>query len=400
MKLKSRYLSLISLLIFFNVTIINSRIIVAQTEVINPLEITEKDPFLPSIDRPLSEFEIKRLKKELVKLDQEANTELKAGNIDKAFEIWYRESRLTRVLGVEEELKSLIKLSKIAWGKERSQDINNIQKRLLVLEIENKDNQGQIKSELLEFFASAYEELHNLNKSLELYELILKLAREKQDTNQIKLGLQKVGKIYLARFNYYQAEPIYNELLIIAQKEEDFLNEGIYLRKLAEINGQIAKPENAINYKKALIENNVKNQNLQPLADLNISIGDDYKTLNKSEEASKYYQEAFNLAWAAQQLATAGEALKKLAKLYQDYKQNDYALQIYNELIKVEQKSYNLYGLMNAYDQIGQIYLEQKNTVAAIQWFKKALEIANHLSYKVDYFQNKITQIDKEQLTD
>lgn len=397
MKDKSQYLILFIITIILTAIGIKPIIIFAQTEAINPLEIKEKDVLLPSRERPLRDFEIKRLREKLNELNAEAKKEFTLGNIDQAFAIWYRELRLKRVLGTVEEIKGLIELGKIAWDKTRNQDIKYITERLVIIETENTSKNGEIKEELMPLFAEAYETLHDLDKSIAVYQQILKLARQKNDQKNIILALDKLGQFYLAKFNYYQAEPIYKELLALVRQEQNYLQEGIYLRKLAEIEGEIVKPENSINYKKELAENYLVNKNLQALADLKIAIGDDYKTLNQPEEANKYYQEAFALAWSLQQYATAGNALKKLGRLYQDYEQNEYALQIYQELIKIEQQSYNLYGLMNTYDLIGQIYVKEKNYSLALQWVEKAKEIANHLKYKVDYFNAQIQQINEQQ---
>jgi tetratricopeptide (TPR) repeat protein len=367
---------------------------VPQAEQINPLEIRERDLLLPSIDRPLTDFELKRLRTALDELNNQAKAQLEAGNDDEAFAIWYRELRLRRVFGTGEEIEVLTRVGAIAWDKSRNQDLNFITERLLIIEAEVKTETG-IKPELLPVFAQAYETLHNLDKSLEIYQQILTLAEQKNDPKAIKNALDKIGQFYLAKFNYYQAEPIYKRLLTIAQEQQNYLDEGIYLRKLAEISTQISKPENSVIYKEQLAESYLANQQLQLLPDLKIAIADDYKALDQPEQASQNYQEAFALAWSLQQLATAGDALKKLGKLYQDYNQNDYALQIYQELIKIEQQSYNLYGLMNTYDSIGKIYLKENQYNQALAYFEKALEIAYNLKYKIDYFSGQIQQLNE-----
>ena len=73
----------------------------------------------------------------------------------------------------------------------------------------------------------------------------------------------------------------------------------------------------------------------------------------------------------------------------------DYALQIYQELIKVHELGYNYYGLMNTYDQIGQIYLERKNYPQALLAFQKGAELAQAIRYREQYFQTQITQINQ-----
>ena len=134
------------------------------------------------------------------------------------------------------------------------------------------------------------------------------------------------------------------------------------------------------------------NQDILALADLKISIGDDYVLLGEAEQASQNYQEAFSIAWSLQQFGAAGQALKRLGKLYENNDQDDYALRIYYELIKVEQESYNYYGLMQTYDAIGLIHLERQQYQQARTVFEAALDIAQSLKYQVDYF---LTQLDK-----
>ncbi|MGH2414827.1 MAG: tetratricopeptide repeat protein, partial [Microcystaceae cyanobacterium] len=97
-----------------------------------------------------------------------------------------------------------------------------------------------------------------------------------------------------------------------------------------------------------------------------------------------------------QEFGAAGEALTKLGDLYRTYHQDNYVLQIYQELLKVEQQSYNYYGLMNTYDRIGKIHLEQQNYAQALAAFKQALEIAKTLSYQEDYFISQIEQVNQK----
>jgi tetratricopeptide (TPR) repeat protein len=370
-----------------------SEITFAQTvEVVNPLMVNFEDELIPKIKRDLSNFEKKRIQEKITELDTLAESELSAGNDDLAFGLWYKAINLSRFLGTESELKLITKIGQFAWNKSRNQDINFLTERLLIIESQFTKN-NKIAPEFLGLFIDAYEALHNLDKSIVIHQQNLEIARLNKNTEQLKLSLEKLGQFYLAKFDYYRAEPIYQELLNISRLEQNYLAEGIYLRKLAEISGAIVQPENAIKYKQELAQSYAQNQNLSALSLLKIAIGDDYKTLKKPEEATKSYQEAFNMAWELKQYAAAGDALRKLGILYQEYEQLDSALQIYQELIKVEQLSYNFYGLMNTYDYMGIIYNQKKDYSLALQSFEKALEIARNLSYKEDYFLVKINEI-------
>lgn len=371
-----------------------SNLVLAQTEEVkvNPLLVDFKDELLPTIKRDLTGIERKRIEAKINDLDTLALQESQAGNDDIAFALWYRSINLSRALGTKEEIKMISKIGKIAWDKSRNEDINFLNERLVKLELEHtKDN--NINPEYLPLFVEGYEALHNLDQSIAINKKNLELARANNDISSIKIALEKLGKFYVSKFDYYRAEPIYQELLNIARLEQDYLAEGLYLRQLAEISGEIINPENAIKYKQELAENYLKNQDSLKLSLIKISIGDDYKALKKPDESAKSYQDAFSLAWALQQYSIAGDALEKLGILYQEYDQLDSALQIYQELIKVQQLSYNYYGLMKSYDSMGIIYQKKNDYSSALKSYEKALAIARSLSHQENYFIAKIDEL-------
>jgi tetratricopeptide (TPR) repeat protein len=51
---------------------------------------------------------------------------------------------------------------------------------------------------------------------------------------------------------------------------------------------------------------------------------------------------------------------------------------------------------MDAYDRIGQIYLEQKNYPQALAVFQKGLELAKSLQYQEAYFSDRIERATKQ----
>lgn len=371
-----------------------SNLVLAQTEEVkvNPLLVDFKDELLPTIKRDLTGIERKRIEAKINDLDTLALQESQAGNDDIAFALWYRSINLSRALGTKEEINMISKVGKIAWNKSRNEDINFLNERLVKLELEyTKDN--QINPDYLPLFIEGYEALHNLDRSISINQKNLALMRANNDVSSIKIALEKLGKFYVSKFDYYRAEPIFQELLNIARLEKDYLAEGLYLRQLAEISGEIVNPENAIKYKQELAENYVKNQDSLKLSLIKISIGDDYKTLKKPDESAKSYQEAFSLAWSLQQYSIAGDALEKLGILYQEYEKLDSALEIYQELIKLQQLSYNYYGLMKSYDSMGIIYQKKSDYSSALKSYEKALAIARSLSHQENYFTTKIDEL-------
>jgi tetratricopeptide (TPR) repeat protein len=398
----SRILNLVVavVVIFLETAVIQEYKAVAQSEQTNrpdPLEQPIEDPLLPSRRRSLTPFEVRRLREALDSLNAQAQAKLQAGDAEGAFAIWYRELRLRRTLGRLEEIDALGRVGQIAWEQERSQDVQIITKRLNVVQQETEAD-ASLSPELLKAFATAYQQVHNINNSINIYQKILANARQEEDASAEEEALKKLGELYLAKFDYPGAAKIYEELLKRSQAQSDSYNEGIYLQQLAEIYSQALQPENAVRIKEQLVQKYQSDRNTLALAELKLAIGADYETLKEPEKASQNYQEAFSLAWSQQEYGTAGDALIKLGNLYQAYNQDDYALQIYQELIKVEQQSYNYYGLMQTYDRIGQIYLKQKNYPQALAAFQKGLELARSIKYREDYFLSQIEQINSQKI--
>ena len=388
-------------------------IVLAQTEKFNPLESTESDPLLPpkEIDRPLTSLEKKRIRKTTIILHNQAQSELAAGNKDKAFSLWYRELRLQRALGTIEEITALGRVGEIAWQQNFSQELNIISDRLLAIQqkiaIENT-----INIQLLDKLVQAYQQVRDLDRAVVIYQQILQNIRQEDNPQEEQKVLETLGTLYLAQFDYAQAANTYKELLefVKIQPKEQSLNsnnniadkqiknksvkEEFYLVQLVKIYDSLSQADKAIEIKQQLFKKYLAEQKTEQLAALNIALATDYQTLKQPEKAQKHYEDAFSLAWSLQQFALAEESLRKLALLYQEYQKPNAALKIYQELIKVEQKSYNYYSLMNTYAQIGQIYEQLNDVRQALTAYRKGLQLATSLNYRVDYFQQKIEQLE------
>ncbi|WP_267382893.1 tetratricopeptide repeat protein [Cyanobacterium sp. uoEpiScrs1] len=352
---------------------------------LNPLATITEDPLLPSVPRPLTPFEQRKLREELNTLNTEAQTQLHMGNDNIAFEIWYRELRLRRVLGRLEEIESLGRVGEIAWNRTRTKDVRVINKRLITLQ-ELSEKEDTLSPALLRRLADAYKKLHALDNSLIIYQKVLNNARQDNDFIAEESAIKKLGQLYLSKFDYPKAAPIYEDLLKRSQTRKNTLEEGVYLQILAKIYSRSLQPQNAAKIKEKLVKNYLLSQELKLIPPLKIAIGKDYEALGEPEIASKNYQEAYSLAWSFQLFGAAAEALTKLGQLYQNYDQNDYALQIYKNLIQVEQLSYNYYGLMKAYERIGHIYMVNQQYELALGFFRKGLIIAQAINYKQNNF--------------
>lgn len=364
---------------------INSKVLAQNNN--NPL-MKINDDNNNSLARPLTTEEEAQLRENIEQLDQEAKDLWTEGKADDAFLIWYQELILYQSLDRKDEIKALAKIGQIAWDNNRKEDVRNINQRLETIELETET----FDEETLQELGLAYENIKNKDRALNIYQKIYNQAQANNDLEAQEKALNTIGQLHLNWFDYVKSAQVYEELLAKATAENNPYNQFIYLEKLAYIYNQSFQTANALKIKQQIAQTYINNQELEKLARLKIEIGTDYEILEQAEQASKIYQEAFTIAWGLQQLSVAGDALEKLAKLYYKSGYADYALQIYQELLKVDQLSYDYYGLMTTYEQMGDIYREQKNYPQAIFLFQKALEVAQSLQYQQNHFQNKIQE--------
>ncbi|MDB9496932.1 hypothetical protein PN441_01675 [Spirulina major CS-329] len=138
-------------------------------------------------------------------------------------------------------------------------------------------------------------------------------------------------------------------------------------------------------------------QRLEQLAPLRMAMAANYLALGNGEQASELYQQAFTLAWAAQQYAYAGDALDALAALYSDYGQIDEAINLYQERIKAAQYAYDRYAVMETYDRIAQLHRRQGNYTAALNALRSGREVALELGHREGYFEEAMELVIQEQ---
>jgi tetratricopeptide (TPR) repeat protein len=391
----------------------------------NPLEIKAPDPLLPQTlnQRPLSEAERKQLAIALDGLNSQAAEKLKRRDRVGAFDLWYRELRLRRSLGVLEEVKALGRVGEIAWKENLAPNVRWITKRLDAILTENQlpaattdpasDPASQIASPLsstptalsasdrasriaiLEALGLAYQQIRLPQTATSIYQQILADAKQRRDERKIDATLITLGQLYLNWLNYPNAASTYRELANRAKARNDRPNEIIYLTQLAYVHEQAKQPEQAIAAQQQLVALYEKVPNPKLIPALKIRIGDNYQLLARPDQAEQNYQSAYQLAQSILQLAYASEALQKLGALYRANDRLDAALKVFAYLVSLEQQSYNLYGMMNAYDQIGQIQLARKQNQQALTAFQKGLGLAKQLKYRQDYFTAQIQKIGK-----
>lgn len=364
----------------------------------DPLEFRTLDPMLPQSARdkkPLTESEKAELQQSLNELNQQATELFQAGDKVTAFAVWYRELRLTRVLGLLPEVQALGRVGAIAWQENSREDIQFITRRLQAIQKEATEK-PPVELELWRALATAYEQVNAPDKAGVAYEAILRAAREEQNTNEIATTLNKIGELSLNWFDYQKAAVTYNELLDLAKEQNNGEQQITHLKQLAYIYEQLKQPLQVIKTKQQLIELYQNLQNFTEIPDLKLAIANKLQSLGQIEEAAQQYEETYSFAWSIQQYSGAADALRKLVALQLSLKQIDAALETSQVLLQTDQLAHNFYGMMNTYDQIAQLHLEQENYSQALAAFEKGLAIAKQLSYREAYFTRQIQEVSKQ----
>jgi tetratricopeptide (TPR) repeat protein len=356
----------------------------------NALE-PQPDPLLPSmtVDRPLSPQEKEVLRAALIELQNQAIAELQAGNIPSAFEIFNRELRLRRYLSIPEEVAALSRVGEVAWRQSQVTELRLITERLQQIE-QQVEARPESNPNLPLRVAEAYETVRAKDQAVALYTKLLTQAQQQQNVDrQIQL-FTALGNLHLSWFEYPSAAAAYEQLNQVAEAIGDRATQATALQQLARIYTDSNQPTQAIAAQQKLVDLYRSQRNLEPVPGLKLAIGEGFAALGQTDAAIANYQEAFAVARSVQQLAYASDALQRLATLYRAENRFDEALATYRLLLDVEQQSYNTLGLMNTYDQIGQLLKERGNQAQALVAFQQGLQLAQQLRYKVDYFNTQI----------
>ncbi len=370
---------------------------------IRELQLKPPDPLLPKeTGRVLSLTEQQNLKLALDKLDQQATTLLEAKDAKQAFAIWLREVRLRQALGPMEEVKALRRVGALAWRENQRPLLDEVIFRLpkLQQQVQTKLSRQGIKTLPLPFLqelASAYEAVRLVEPALATHQQLLTLARQANNQRLEEDSLAAIARLNLNWFRYTAASQTYEELLPLLQKRgrigADRAEEIAILKSLAVAYGEIGNGQRAIAVQSQLIAIYQAQNNRRAIPPLQVTMANHYAQLKELNTAAQLYQSAYRLAMSLQQFADAADALKPLGTLYRDRQQWDDALQIYQVLLEVEQRSYNSYGQMQTYDQIGQVYQAKQAYDQARTAFQNGLQLAQQLQVQESYFQTKLQQV-------
>lgn len=391
----------------------------------SPLEMTEPDPLLPNPPKKgyLSPPESDRLRLALEELNIRAAAEFAAGNRRQAFNLWNRELRLRRYLGPMEEIAALTRVGQIAWTVEEITQVRVITGRLEAIELEqcgvlstrnpvfggnlsvlgpdsksqtrlvSIDTPAQCDLKLLQALGKAYEVLRARAQGIRVYREILSDARRRGDVSDEEKTMQTIGQLHLELLEYRESATIYEELLTRTVARGEREAEIAYVQELVFVYSQARQRRKAITMRERLIEYHRQNQNLRAIPELQIATASDHQAIGQPNEALTYLRQAYTLAWNQQQFYLARVALEQIAAIYFAAQKLDEALQVYEALLIVDQRASNLYGMMDVYDQMGQIYKQRQQRDRALVAFQKGLELAKQLKSREQYFTQQIQQL-------
>ncbi len=366
---------------------------------VNPLEIQTIDPLLPhSVDQqPLTLRERQTLEIALDNLNQKATAKLAAGDKLEAFATWNRELRLRRALGLLPEVNALSRVGMMAWRTNTTLEVQVITQRLQTIQ-KQALLQKTIDLNLLQSLGAAYQQVRSPKDALIVYNQILTAMRSQGDATGEAQTLLSMAQVHLSWFDYPQAAATYEQLLTLATTKGDRVSEESYLQELAFIYEQAKQPEESVKVRSKLAEYYANTKNQTEIPGLKLAIASNYESLAKVnptlvQSAFQTYQEAYQTAWGLQQYARAADALRSLIALYRQQGQRDEAINASQILIQTEVQATDTYGLMNTYDQLGQLHLEKKEYPQALEAFQRGLELAQQLNYQQSYFTEQIQKV-------
>ena len=393
-----------------------------QTFLSDPLTAKPRDPLLPMApaSRPLSPLELSALSASLDQLNQTAREQLAAGQTDAAFELLLRELRLRRVFGPVAEFNALSQIAALAWNQRRPVEVQLLTLRTREIwetvkaalgQTETPRSLGEQSPEaladnpervlvsgdassdraVLTAIAQTFTTLRDIDSAVSVYETLIELTAAQGEDPTVQQ--QALAELHLAWFQFAEAADVYLALLNQARANGNPLVEITYLERLAYSYQQADSLAYAVRAQTDLLTLYQGQGDLEKLPGLLVAIAQNYRTLNLPDSAIEYYRSAYSAAQMLEQFSVSARVLQDLGALYETVALYEEALSAYNLLIPVEQQAYNDYGVMNAYDKIGQLQRRQGNPFEALKAFEQGLAIANRLDLRQAYFVEQIESV-------
>ena len=358
-----------------------------------------RDPLLPEllIDRPLSPLEKVDLATALDRLAADSEALYLEGQIEPAFQQWMREVRLRRILGYADEIEAMQRVGLRAWENARTQETQLLTLRLRQIQADLL-SQDPLDIQLLEGVAATLEVLRDIDSAISVYETLIVRAAQAGNQEERQRLLENLASLQEGWFRFEVAGETYRSLLSSLDSDgEDPLRRVQYLQGAIRNYQDAGQLSTAIGYQRRLLRQYESTGQIQGIPTLTLAIARNHRDLEDLSQAQTYYQATYTAALAQNQSSLARDAVQDLAEIYLSLDRPDDVLYLYNQQLAVERLSYNGYGLMQVFDQLGQLHESQDEPDAAITAYQEGLILANHLGYREAYFKNRLQWLLLEQ---
>ncbi|NER84750.1 MAG: hypothetical protein F6K42_35590 [Leptolyngbya sp. SIO1D8] len=354
-----------------------------------------RDPLLPTfpVSRPLSPLEKFDLEIALDELAAKAERHYLEGEIELAFQEWMREVRLRRILGYPDEIQAMQRVGLRAWENARTQETQLLTLRLRQIQADLL-SQESLNNRLLEGVAAVFEVLRDIDAAIAVYETLIVRAAQAGNRTERQRLLENLANLQETWFRFEVAGKTYQSLLAsIATSENDPLRRVQYLQGAIRNYQDAGQLQTTINYQRRLLRQYEETAQIQGIPALMLAIARNYRDLEDVSQASNYYQATYATALVQNQSSIARDAIQDLASIYLSLERPDDVLYLYEQQIAVERLSYNGYGLMQVFDQLGQLHETLADPEAAILAYQEGLILAEHLGYRAAYFKNRLQRL-------
>lgn len=354
----------------------------------DPLTDIPRDPLLPSppIPRLLSPLEEVALTQALDQL-LVTITELElGGDTQAARTLWMREIRLRRLLGVRAELVAMARAAPTLQDWNATQELQLLSVRLTTLVAET-----HLPLDQLQEVAVTYAALGNLEAALSLRRTLAGAAR---DQAAYSAQLEQIANLYEAGFQFPEAAKVYQELVEIATDQGITTDQVRFLQAQIKNLAQAQDPAGTLEAQQQLLQPYLRDSTYWPqVPGLQYAMADNQVLLGDLDTASRQYQIAYTNAIGSQQFSLAAATLDRLVKLYGKLGRWTDVDYLYDQLLRVHETTSNTYGLMDSFDQLGQLYEKQRNPQAALLAYRQGLALARRLGYRETYFETQIQRL-------
>ncbi|MGB3138753.1 MAG: hypothetical protein WBB18_18230, partial [Nodosilinea sp.] len=357
----------------------------------NPLQDNPLDPLVPRpvVSRPLSPLELYTIEQALDQLALEAEALAEAGKLEEARPVWRREIRLRRLLGIDRELAAIDRVGQWLRDSNATQDLQLYAVRLDEIRAELALPSDRV---LLEQMAVTYVVLGDIDAAAEIRRDLADAAQLTDDA-EYRRQLEILAALRADWFQFDEAAETYGEL---AALQEDDPTDVRYLALEAENLEQAQEFAGAIIRQQRLLTLYQGDESRWPqIAPLQHRVANNYLALDDLDTASRQFQVAYTNAIDQGQLEVAATAVSDLAEIYKALGRWNDVGYLYEQLLLVERQAHNAYGMMTAYDQLGQLHEQLDTTPSALAAYREGLVLARVLGTRQGYFETQIARLTK-----